>query len=203
MGKPQIISPNPDPPALHERAMSNIQFIRETMERATLFTAVPGWGGAAMGVVALGTAAIAALQPAKSLWLATWMVGALVSIGVGGFALWRKARNLNHAVFSGSGRRFLFSFTPPIAVGALLTVVLYRHRAAELLPGVWLLLYGTGVMAGGAFSVRAVPLMGLLFTALGSVAIFLPLTIGNWFMAAGFGVLHIVFGIVIARRHGG
>lgn len=183
--------------------MSNIQFIRETMERATLFTAVPGWGGAAMGVVALGTAAIAALQPAKSLWLATWMVGALVSIGVGGFALWRKARNLNHAVFSGSGRRFLFSFTPPIAVGALLTVVLYRHRAAELLPGVWLLLYGTGVMAGGAFSVRAVPLMGLLFTALGSVAIFLPLTIGNWFMAAGFGVLHIVFGIVIARRHGG
>jgi hypothetical protein len=203
VGKPQTISPNPDPPALHERAMSNIQFIRETMERATLFTAVPGWGGAAMGVVALGTATIAGFQTKTPYWLATWLVGALVSIGVGGFALWRKARNLNHALFSGSGRRFLLSFSPPIVVGALLTVVLYRHRAADLLPGTWLLLYGTGVMGGGAFSVRAVPLMGLLFTALGSVAIFLPLTVGNWFMAAGFGVLHIVFGIVIARRHGG
>ncbi len=183
--------------------MNNIQFIRETMERATLFTAVPGWGGVGMGVTALIAAVVAANQKAMAFWLATWLIGATVSIGIGGFALWRKARTQNHSVFSGAGRRFLFSFSPPIAVGALLTIVLYRHRVGELLPGMWLLLYGTGVMAGGAFSVRAVPLMGLLFTVLGSVAIFLPLSMGNWLMATGFGILHIVFGIVIARRHGG
>ena len=114
-----------------------------------------------------------------------------------------KARRAGTTVFSYSGRRFVLSYVPPLLVGALLTGVLVRAGLWSALPGTWLLLYGTGVVTGGAFSVRVVPLMGLCFMALGAAALFGPPTWGNAFMAAGFGALHIVFGLIIARRYGG
>jgi hypothetical protein len=87
--------------------------------------------------------------------------------------------------------------------GAILTVAFYRMQLFALMPGTWLLLYGASVVTSGTFSVRVVPIMGLSFMALGTVALIAPFSWANWFMAAGFGALHIVFGIVIARRYGG
>jgi hypothetical protein len=191
------------PPALHDRAMDNLRFIRETMERASSFTAVPGWGGTVMGATALCAAFIASQQNTRNLWLATWVVEALLALIIGGWAMDRKARRAETPVLSGPGRKFALSYSPPILVGALLTVVLYRADMAQALPGVWLLLYGTGVVTGGAFSVKIVPVMGLCFMLLGAAALFVPATWGNYLMAAGFGGLHIIFGIIIARRHGG
>jgi hypothetical protein len=203
MASPQRIGPRPgDTPALHARAMDNLSFIRHTMERATAFTAVPGWGGVAMGLVALAAAAMARGRPAGD-WLATWLAAAVVALGIGGWAMTRKARLAGSTVLSYQGRRFMLSYLPPIAVGALLTAALVRHANFGPLPGTWLLLYGTGVVTGGAFSVRVVPLMGLCFMALGAVALFGPPAWGDPLMAAGFGGLHILFGLVIARRHGG
>jgi hypothetical protein len=192
-----------EPPALHDRAMDNLRFIRETMERASSFTAVPGWGGVVMGATALCATFIASQQPTRNLWLATWMVEALLALVIGGWAMDRKARRVETPLLSGPGRKFAFSYAPPILVGMLLTIVLYRAGMANALPGMWLLLYGTGVVTGGAFSVKIVPVMGLCFMLLGALALFAPAAWGNYLMAAGFGGLHIIFGIIIARRHGG
>lgn len=173
------------------------------MERATAFTAVPGWGGVGMGVLALGAAAIARTRLSPDEWLATWLGTAVAGLTLGSWAMRAKARKAGTVVFSYSGRRFVLSYLPPLAVGVLLTAALVRAGALWALPGTWLLLYGTGVVTGGAFSVRVVPLMGLCFMALGAVALFAPPTWGTPLMAAGFGGLHIVFGFVIARRYGG
>jgi hypothetical protein len=97
----------------------------------------------------------------------------------------------------------VLSFAPPIIVGGLLTVAMYNLGAFAALPGVWLLLYGTAIVTGGAFSVRAVPIMGLCLIALGAFALFAPGSLGNIFMAAGFGLVHIAFGFWIALRYGG
>lgn len=183
--------------------MDNLSFIRRTMERATAFTAVPGWGGVAMGGLALAAAAVAPSRPTSGSWLTTWVATAVAALTLGGWSMTAKARRAGTTVFSYSGRRFVLSYVPPLLVGALLTVILVRADLFQAVPGTWLLLYGTGVVTGGAYSVRVVPLMGLCFMALGGVALFAPAAWGNLLLAAGFGGLHIVFGIIIARRYGG
>jgi hypothetical protein len=204
MASPQRVPPpTQDDPALHHRAMDNLHFIRQTMERATAFTAVPGWGGVGMGVLALVAAGVAETRLSTDAWLATWLTTAVLALTLGGWTMSRKARLAGTTVFSYSGRRFVLSYVPPLVVGALLTGALVRAGQLDALPGTWLLLYGTGVVTGGAFSVRVVPLMGLCFMALGAVALFGPAAWGNLLMAAGFGLLQIVFGVIIARRYGG
>jgi hypothetical protein len=183
--------------------MDNLRFIRETMERATPFTAVSGWGEVAIGLSALAAAAIASRQPSAERWLAVWLAEAALSLAIAGGAMAWKSRAAGIPLLAGPGRKFALSFTPPIVVGALLTAALFRTGAAGALPGVWLAMYGTAVITGGAFSVRSVIAMGFSFVAAGAVALFCPPAWGDAFMAAGFGGLHIVFGVIIARRHGG
>jgi hypothetical protein len=191
------------PRPLHDRALDNLRYIRQTMERAASFTAVPGWGLAVVGATALGAALLAGRQPTPELWLATWLGEAVVALAIGGAAMVRKAFAVHDPLLSGPGRRFGLSFLPPMVVGGLLTVALRRAGLWHALPGTWLLLYGAGCVTGGAFSVRIVPVMGLCFMLVGSVALLGPAAWGNWWMAAGFGGLHLAFGAIIARRHGG
>jgi len=204
MALPETLPPRSNRPvALDNHARENLRFIRETMERAGSFTAVPGWGGVAMGITALGAAAIASRQPKPDAWVLIWVAEAVVAIGIAAWTTISKARESGVSVFAGPGRRFAYSFAPPIFVGALLTVLLVRIGYTGAIPGVWLLLYGTGVVTGGAFSIRIVPLMGLCFMVLGTVALFCPWSWGNAFLGAGFGGFHIIFGGVIARNYGG
>ena len=186
----------------HE-ALENLQFIRETMERSAAFTAVPGKGGVVMGFTALIAAALASRQTTDEGWLAVWFVEAVLAVLMGSFALVEKTNRIGLSLMRGPGRRFLLGLGPPIAAGAILTPALYQAGQLDLIPAMWLLLYGVAVVTGGAFSVRVVPLMGVCFMALGALAIVSPETWYNEYMAIGFGGLHIVFGAVIARRYGG
>jgi hypothetical protein len=204
MGTIHLIAPqNDEPPALHERAMDNLRYIRETMERATAFTAISGWGQVAIGTTALVSSFVSAQQKTFKAWLAVWVAEAVIALLIAGWSMDRKARAARMPLLSGPGRKVAFSLSPPIFAGAIVTVVLYRSGLTNGIPGLWLLLYGTGVVTGGMFSVSAVPIMGLCFMALGAAALFSPLGFANWFMAAGFGGLHILFGVLIARRYGG
>jgi len=189
--------------SINERAIENLQYIRETMERAGSFTAVPGWGGILMGISALLTALISSRLPSNDLWVASWFGEAVLALAVGGWAMAQKSRAVQSTLLDGPGRKFALSLCPAMIAGGILTLVLYRNALFGLMPGVWLLLYGVAVVTGGAFSVNVVPIMGVSFMILGSVALFSPLGWANWFMAAGFGGLQIVFGVIIARRYGG
>jgi hypothetical protein len=191
------------PIALHERAMDDLRFIRQTMERAGEFTAVPGWGGVAIGCVALAAAVLAHSQPTPDRWLAVWLSTAVLATLVGGGTLWLKARRANVSLRSGPGRKFLLSFLPPVAAAVALTAALYTHDAVALLPGLWLLCYGAAIVTAGTFSVKAVPLMGTGFMLFGALALATSAGWGDGWMAAGFGGFHIGFGLLIARRHGG
>ena len=200
---PLRIVPLDEPPALQARAMDNLRFIRETMERAGSFTAVSGLGVCATGVLAVVAAAVAGTDQASDRWMLAWFGALLGSVLVSGWATVRKARGAGMPILSGPGRKFVLAFSPPMVVGALLTLVLVRVDQMALLPGAWMLLYGTAVMAAGAFSVRIVPAMGGCFLLLGAVALFSPPVVAQILMAIGFGGLHLAFGVAIIRGHGG
>jgi hypothetical protein len=192
---------------MHAHAMDNLRYIRETMERAGSFTAVPGWGGVAMGVTAVITSFIAVRETSPLACIVTWMVEGTLAVMIGILAMWRKASQAGMPMWSAPARKFVFSFVPPLIAGAALTLVLWRANAVPAIPGVWLMLYGTGVVTGGAFSVPVVPVMGLCFLAEGVIAIFAPpawsVPWNDFWLGAGFGGLHVLFGTIIARRYGG
>lgn len=200
---PLITESQSEPPALHDRAMDNLRYIRETMELATAFTGISGWGEIAIGVTALAASAIAALQTTFNAWLAVWIAEGLISLLIAGWSMDRKTRSIKMPLGSGPGRKAVFSLTPPMLAGGLLTIVLVQAGLTNAIPGVWLLLYGTGVITGGMYSVKVVPIMGICLMALGALAVFSPPAFGNLFMAVGFGGLHMVFGAIIVRKYGG
>lgn len=190
------------PPSVHEHAAANLKFIRATLEQAGSFTAVPGVGGIVMGATALAATAVAMQQTSRSGWLVVWLVEAVIALLVGSVAMFYKARGAQMVLFSVPGRRFALALTPALVAGGILTAVLVRQGLYDMLAGVWLLLYGAAVTAGGALSVRAIPAMGAGFMLLGSVAFIAPAW-DDALLAAGFGGLQIVTGVIIARNHGG
>lgn len=185
-----------------KEALEDLRFIRSTMERAASFTGVPGKGLVAMGLTAVAASILASKQPTSPRWLLVWLAEAALALAIAVLTIRQKARKSNQPAFSGPASRFILSLAPPLFAGALLTLILYRD-IFPYLPGLWLLLYGTGVVTGGAFSIRVVPLMGLCFMLAGTAALFSPAGWGNAYMLIGFGGLHIVFGAIIARRYGG
>jgi hypothetical protein len=191
------------PSALHEHAASNLSYIRDAMERAGSFTAVPGWGQAAIGVTALAAAAVAARQVTFVGWLAVWLTEAVLAVAIGVAAMVRKARRTGVSLVGAPARKFAVGLTPALAAGAVLTAVLVRAGATAALPGTWLLLYGAGVVSAGAFSVRIVPLTGAALMLAGVAALASPPSWGDAILAGGFGVVQIVAGTLIARRYGG
>jgi hypothetical protein len=195
--------PSNDPPEMQARAMDNLRYIRETMEAAATFTAVSGWGTVLIGATALVATALAASTGSTARWVFIWLSEAALSVAISIYTMTLKARRARLPLWSEPARKILFSFAPPMAVGAMLTLVCYENHLVHLLPGVWLLLYGVGVVAAGTFSVRIVPVMGIAFMCVGTAALFGSPAWTTVYMAAGFGGLHLFFGALIARRHGG
>jgi len=190
------------PPEMQERAMDNLRFIRETMERAGTFTAVSGWGEVVIG----GTAVVAALVATRfgpAGWIATWLVEAGFAAAIAIAFMSAKASSAGVPLLSGPLRKLILSFSPPMLVGALLTAFFARAGLERLLPGCWMLLYGSGVVTAGTYSVPIVPVMGAAFMGLGAIALFAPASWATALLIAGFGGVHILFGTLIARRYGG
>ena len=181
----------------------NLRYIRDTMERSAAFTAVSGWGHVAMGATAIPAALLASRQVTSFAWLRVWLAEGMVALAIGLLACTWKANRVGLPLFSGPARKVALGLAPPLVAGAFLTFMLFRAGLGSALPATWLLLYGAGIMTGGAFSVSIVPVMGLCFMLMGGLAVLGPAGWGNWFLAAGFGGLHMVFGVLIARRHGG
>ena len=190
-------------PPVATNLADDLRFIRDTMERSAAFTAVSGWGQVLLGATAIVAAVLASRQTTPYGWLRVWLAEGLLAVAIGLLACTWKANRRGLPLFSGPARKVALGLAPPLVAGAFLTFLLFRSGQEAALPALWLLLYGAGIMTGGAFSVPIVPVMGLCFMLLGGLTVLGPANWGNWFLSAGFGGLHILFGFLIGRRHGG
>lgn len=196
--------PSPAPDSIHDRALADLRYIRSAVESAGSFTAVSGVGGVAMGVVGLVAAIIAATEVgAPGRWLTVWLAAAVIACAVGVVAMARKSRRAGASLVSAPARRFALAFFPAIGAAAVLTFALVNRGMFDLLPALWLLLYGVAVSAGGALSVRVVPFMGFGLLCTGMIALFVPFQTANLLLGLGFGAVQIAAGVVIMRRYGG
>jgi hypothetical protein len=191
-----------EPFNIGDRAIDNLRFIRETMERSTVFTSVPGYGGILMGATAVVAAYIAGSQVSRD-WLTVWLTEAVLAFFIGLLAMWQKTKLSKTSMFSTPARKLVMNSLPPMLCGVFITLGLWRLGHFEMMIPVWIICYGAAVVCGGAFSVKAVPLMGWCFMTVGAITFFLPAGFGNSMMGLSFGVLHIVFGFIIGRKFGG
>ncbi len=182
--------------------MDNLRYIRDTMESAGSFTAVPGTGGMIAGATALLAAFAARLSVSHKAWLEIWIAEAFLALSIGLAFAWKKSSRTSTSLLSRPFRRFVLAMVPALIAGVVLTTALEQAGGQQFIPAVWLLLYGTGVASAGAFSVRVIPAMGVSFLAFGAMAAFVPAWSGI-LLAAGFGGLHLIFGFIIARNYGG
>lgn len=190
-------------PTQHDRdhAKETLDYIRRTMESATSFTAVSGWGLVTVGFVGLLASALA-WSGGREADLRIWLPTAFVSVVIATVSNIAKAHRTDVPIWSGAIRRLVWVMAPALAAGGVLTLALARDGVSQLLPGMWLALYGAGVTAGAEFSIRAIRWMGISFLLLGAAGLLRP----DWglpLLAAGFGGLHLVIGLNIVVRHGG
>jgi len=203
---PTLYPMNPAPRldhTLHDRAALDLQFIRATMERAGTFTAVSGLGYILIGTSAVAATIAAARTSSFSQWLTVWAIELVIAVAIALVTISAKARRLGMPLATGAGRKLILVFTPVMAAGGALTLAISRAGARELLPGTWLAIYGAAVIAGGVYSIPPVPILGAAILFVGLSSLLFPAIPGDVAMALGFGVLHIIGGVIIARRHGG
>jgi hypothetical protein len=195
--------PRRDAPALHDRALADLRFIRRTMERASGVTTFSGWGLVLIGLTAVAAGLLAGPAPGGPGWLAAWLAEAALASAIGVVSTLWKARAVREPLLAGPVRKFGLALAPALAAGVLLTLALVRADLPGVLPGTWLLLYGAGLTTAAAVSIPLVPLMGIAFMGLGAAALLGSAAWGGWLAMAGFGGLHVAFGLVIVGRHGG
>ena len=201
-----MASPEPalrEPISIGSRADENLRIIRMAMERSSVFTALPGRGAILMGLSAVVAAWFAASASSVEEWFGIWLAEALIGFSIALAAVAWKIRTVETPASLRPARNFAVGLAPPLFAGAVLTWALYQAGATDLIPGVWLLLYGCGIATAGTFSIRIVPAMGACFAAVGVVTLFAPELWHNALLAVGFGGLHMIFGGIVWRKYGG
>ena len=189
------------PVSIETRALGTLAYIRTSIEMSGSMV-VPGTAGVVMGSIGV-LAAIARCDASVGPALAVDL-GARRRHRVPGRRRAHGARRpprRGHARYLGPVRKFLLCLCPALLAGAVLTFVLWHAALESLLPGTWLLLYGCAVLSAStvtiASTMRLICIMGALFVVLGSVAFALPPAAHTAVLGAGFGALHIVFGLLL------
>jgi hypothetical protein len=204
------MSASPKRPKQHEPptpidsgALENLRYIRSTIEAAHTFTTVPGKGCIAMGLTALAAVGLESIPTLAPHWLAIWVGAAIIACGSALWFMEQKAHAQGLSLRRAVARRFFMTLAPAFLTGAILTAALAGQVNRELITGMWLLLYGTGLAACGLFAIPAVFTAGLAFLGLGAATLWLPPGSAHIVLALGFGGIHLALGTAIVRHHGG
>jgi hypothetical protein len=203
---PAITVQSAAPVTIESRALGTLAYIRASIDSSSSMD-VPGMAGIVMGVIGVLAAILVSVPRWSAQWLGIWLSAAALALLFGGALVVRQYVRRGHTRYFGPARKFLLCLCPALFAGAVLTVVSWTAGMTGIIPGMWLLLYGCAVLSAGTVTIagisRLIGVMGALFAVLGVITFILPGAAHTIMLGLGFGVLHIVFGILIGRSaHG-
>jgi len=211
----------------HDEAQIRMQEIQRIMERATLWTILPGTSAIIGGLMVLGGCLVSYLMfrsindpsfsPIDFASLLDFSLNAQIAfcvlwflIGVGGVIVeihfaQLQAKRQGISPKGRSARLAFFSLTPSVVVAMVLTLKFLvptelRTQEIQYIAPVWMMLYGTGVYTAGLFSISAPRILGMAFIAAGVVSLHFLQQYGVITAALSFGLFHIGFGLYVIRK---
>ena len=195
-----------------DEAREHLRVIRQTMERSTKYSTLSGLSGVLIGLTAIIGVLIsqriimAAPHPERKIQLllgALWLAVLAVAVSIEFVCNKRRAARIGKRVASPLGAHIIVAALPSFIAATVLTAFFLIHQQLfSSVWGVWMLCYGLAICAVGLFSVRPVTYLGAAFVLAGAVTLLLPNQIHLFMMALTFGGFHIVYGVLMARKHG-
>jgi len=197
-------------------AAKHLATIRRIMESATRLTVLPGRAAILGGLLALAGCGVTYWQMgsldlaqintlAASLrhrLICVWAAVAVLGIAMDVLMTVLTARKHGQRAWSRLAQMAAYTVGPGIAAGLFLTVALGMQGQWQMVPGVWMMLYGVALWMASVMSVRAPSVLGLVFFAAGALTIFWLSHVALLMVGLTFGVAHIVYGIYLLARFG-
>lgn len=168
------------------------------MEGAVLL-AVPGSAGIVLGTIALMAAALCLAPGLHKYWLGIWLSAALLGAVLGSILIVRESSLRELRLVGTPLLKFALCLSPSLGAGLVMTAVHWFGGNQHAIPGTWLLLYGCALLTASSATTRVIAALGALFVLFGLTALLLPDDLQLLMLGAGFGGLHVAFGILIAR----
>lgn len=183
---------------LDSHAAATLRYIRRSMEGAVQL-AVPGSAGLVLGTIALLATALCLAPELHKFWLPIWLSAALLGAVLGSTLIVRESSLRDLRLHGTPLLKFALCLAPSLGAGLVMTAVHWFGGNLHAIPGTWLLLYGCALLAASAATTRIIAALGMLFVLFGLAALLLPDEWQLLMLGAGFGGLHILFGLLIGR----
>jgi hypothetical protein len=202
--------------------IEDLRIIKKVMEESSRFLSLSGLSGLFAGLIALAGAAIAVFvfldgkillrdgfyieQPADdliNLKIRLSILALIVLVLAISVSLWfsyRKAHRKGLKMWTPVSKKLLISLLVPLVTGGILIIIFYLQHNWQLVVPSMLIFYGLALVGAGKFTYNDVLYLGLLEIIAGIASMILPLY-GIIFWCFGFGLLHIIYGLLMYRKY--
>ena len=202
---------------MKEKYIEDLKEIKDIMNRSTRFISLSGLSGVSTGITALAGAYLAyqtifkeqdylvynavELSSESVRYLLLIAIGTLIlAIGAAIFFTSRNTKKKNQSVWDQQTKRLLINLSIPLITGGLLCLMLLLRGFVGLLPPMALIFYGLALVNASKYTLPEIRSLGLIEIFLGLIAIqFIDYGLLLW--AAGFGVIQIIYGLIIQGRY--
>lgn len=198
--------------------LKEIGQIRSLMERSSKFISISGLSGVLIGIFAIvgAAAGYATLYGFESQFAYrdyyvtdSTVVGKLIliaivvlsaSLFVGWWMARKKVKRVGQSIWNQASRALLWAVAVPLVTGGLLSLILIMRGDYGLIASTLLIFYGLALCAGSTFTFKEVRWLGIMEIGLGLITLAWP-GYGLWFWVVGFGLLHIIYGLIVHNRY--
>ncbi len=203
-----------------DKYIDDLKDIKDLMNRSSKFISLSGWSGISIGIVALIAAFIAhlkiknwytlnsfdgiingkAIDALKEDLLIIAAITLILSLGFGIIFTINKSKRINQKLWSKQSKTLLINLLIPLIIGGILCLLFIQKGNYGVVAPLTLLFYGLALINASSYTIGEIKSLGILNCILGLIGVY-QIGIGIILWGIGFGVLHIIYGILMKIKH--